>query len=161
MKTISKLLLVVCATVSLTSCLTSEYNSTPMIYTNGKYIFRTTAAGVNDTILYGDTVQVADTLRAPLVLWGGYNNLVSFQATLDTSVFDYHLEYDTTCIPYLDEDSKPESGYLHFTNNCCQMPVTLWYVPKKSGDYTIHFTISSTAAEKFSPNTGYFQQPVR
>jgi len=161
MKTISKFILVAFAAVALTSCLIGEFNSTPMIYTNGKYIYRTTAAGVNDSILFNDTVQVGDTLRAPLILSGGYNNLVSFQATADTPVFDYHLEYDTAWNSYVAADSKPESGYLHFAEDCYQFPVTLWYVPKKAGDYSFYFEISSTAAEKYSPNTGSLRQPVR
>jgi len=158
MKTISKMVLVVFATIFLNSCLNGEYQSTPrMIASN---LYRHSITGVHDTLYYGDTIQVGDTMFAPIALDGVYNSLVSFQVTGDKTAFEYKLLCDSASLPLLASDSKPEEGSLHFANDCYLFFTTLYYIPIQAGKYQFSFVLASSAGEKFSPVSGYFTQVV-
>ena len=159
MKKFFLIVVVACAALFLNSCLEGDYQSTPRIIVFDLY--RTTPAGVVDTLNYGDTIQIGDTILAPMLLDGVYNNLVYFKVSTDTSAFDYHFVPDTTYAHLLAEDSKPEEGYLHFVSDCYLYPATLRYVAKKSGTYPFNVELGSTANEKYSPVKGYFNQTVK
>lgn len=150
--------MVVCTTIFLSSCLTGEYQSTPRMIIQALY--RNSIEGVRDTLLPGDTIQVGDTLRAPMALDGVYNTLVSFRVTADKTAFDYKLECDSASLQLLTPDSKPEEGTLSFAKDCYLYFTTLYYVPKQAGKYQISFVLASSAGEKFSPVSGYFTQVV-
>jgi len=147
------------AAVSFTSCLTSDDHSTPFI--RASYLYRSTLDGVQDTVNYGDTVHVGDTLRGPIVLIGGYNNLTELQVSIDTTECDFHLLIDSGYSSQITAASKPEKGYLRFADEVYLYPTTLWFVPKKTGDLMISLTLSSTAGDKYSPLNAYFITPVR
>ena len=159
MKTVSKILMVAFATIFLRSCLTGEYHSTPRMFIASLY--RTTPAGVCDTLSRLDTIQVGDTMRAVMVLDGVYNTLVAFQVSADRTAFDYRLECDSVAGRLLAEGSQPEKGSLYFAKDCYQFFTTLYYVPLQAGKYDFTFTLSSTAGEKYSPVTGTLTQVVR
>ena len=152
------MIVVACAALFLTSCLKSDYQSTPQITVFG--LHRTSEAGVQDTLHIGDTIQIGDTVRVMMWLNGVYNNLVYFRMTADASAFNYCIERDTVYAHLLAEDSKLEEGYLHFVPDCYLYQATLRYVAKKSGTYPIHVELGSTANEKYSPAKGYFTQTV-
>ncbi len=158
MKKCFPLVWVACAALFFSSCLTGDYQSTPRITVY--QLYRTNLAGVEDTLNYGDTIQIGDTVLAPMLLEGVYNNLVYFKVSADANAFDYDIVKDTLYQHLLAEDSKPEEGYLHFVSGCYLYPATLRYVAKKSGTYPINVEIGSTANEKYSPRSGSFNQPV-
>ena len=145
--------------VCLTSCLTSDDHSTPII--RAAFLYRSTPAGVQDSVNYGDTVQVGDTLRGPILLYGGFNNLTEFQVTFDTAEYDFQLLIDSGYTTQITAASKPETGYLRFAENIYIYPTTLWFVPKKTGDLKISMTLANTAGEKYSPLSAWFMMPVR
>lgn len=147
------------AAVSFTSCLTSDDHSTPLI--RASFLYRSTPDGGQDTLNYGDTVQVGDTLRGPIVLMGGYNNLTELQVAFDTAECDFHLLVDSGYTSQITAASKPEKGYLCFVDEVYLYPTTLWFVPKKTGDLTISMKLSSTAGDKYSPLNAFFITPVR
>lgn len=159
MKKFFPIVVVAFAALFLNSCLEGDYQSTPRISVYALY--RTNPSGVKDTLRFGDTIQVGDTVLAPMLLEGMYNELVYFKVSADTSLFDYILVRDTTNAHLLASDSKPEEGYLHFVSGCYLYPAMLRYVAKKSGTYPIHVELGSTANEKYSPVKGYFNQTVK
>ena len=159
MKALSKILFLALSTIALISCLDSEYQSSPQMYVSNAY--RSSLAGVQDTIHFGDTIHVGDTVRVPLLLVGQYNILTTFQVSTDKSAFDYRLLGDTTYAHLIAADSKLEEGYLHFNEGCFSFPVVLYYVAKEKGDYQFQFVLASNASEKFSPRSGAVTQPVR
>ena len=143
----------------LTSCLNGEQYSTPSI--QASYLYRSTPAGVRDTIHYGDTVSVGDTLLGNLLLYGVYNNLTEFQVTADTSAVALELLTDSAYQPFLLADSDPKNGLLRFTMDVYIFPTALQYVVKKPGTHRISLTLASTAGEKYSPINAWFEQPVK
>lgn len=145
--------------VVLSSCLTSDDHSTPII--RAAYLYHDTPAGVHDSINYGDTVHVGDTLRGPILLLGGYNNLTELKVSYDTAEVDFRLLIDSGYTRHLTDASMPEAGYLRFIDNVYVYPTTLWFVPKKTGDLKISMRLSSTAGEKYSPLSAWFIMPVR
>ena len=161
-KTMKKSAIFLClalAAISLQSCLMGEAQSTPTFYYS--YIYRTNAQGARDSIFYGDTVHIGDTLRAPLLVSGVYNSLVSFSVEADQEALNYRLVVDSVYLSWLEADSKPENGYLHFTKDCYTFPCMLVYMPQKTGDYMVQFTVASTASKQYSPSHAQFTQPVR
>ena len=146
--------------VALSSCLTGEDQSTPLIQVS-KYVYRDTPAGVHDTILLTDTMHVGDTLRVPIMLYGNYNNLTEFSVKVDTAELDMRLLVDSSCLAILDPASKPEKAYLRFANDVYVFPAAMQYVPKKTGSLKISMTLASTAGEKYSPLNAWFMQEVR
>ena len=159
MKRILLYAVVALAAISLTSCLESNNQATPVIQAG--YVTRVSATGVCDTVSFGDTLHIADTLRVPLALWGVYNNLTTFQVTADTSVVSYQLLNDSSYLHLLDKSSAPEKGYLRFVTGCVLFETNLQYIPKKTGDYEVHLILASDAGEKYSPMEGYFVMHVR
>ena len=143
----------------LTSCLNGEQYSTPRI--QASFLTRSTPAGVRDTIHYGDTVSVGDTLRGNLLLNGVYNNLTAFLVSCDTSAMQLELVVDSVYRPLLLADSDPKKGLLHFTADTYIFPTAIQYVVKKPGTHRISLTLSSTAGEKYSPIDAWFEQPVK
>ena len=143
----------------LTSCLEGEQSSTPRI--QASYLYRSTPAGVRDSIHYGDTVSVGDTLRGNLLLYGVYNNLTEFRASCDTSAMQLELVVDSVYRPFLLAESDPKSGLLCFTAEVYIFPTALQYVVKKPGTHRISMTLSSTAGQKYSPINAWFEQPVK
>jgi hypothetical protein len=158
MKRIFLFAVIALAAISLTSCLESKDQATPVIQAG--YITRVSAAGVCDTISFADTLHVADTLRVPLALWGVYNNLTTFQVSADTSAVAYQLLNDSSYLHLLDNSSAPEKGYLRFVTGCVLFETTLQYIPKKTGDYEVKFVLASDAGEKYSPLDAYFVMRV-
>ena len=147
--------------ISFTSCLTSEEHSTPIIGFS-RYLYRDTPAGVHDSLLYGDTINVGDTLRGNLLLYGGYNNLTEFTVKVDTADLDLQLLIDSGYSVFLDTvASKPAQGYLRFAQDTYIFPTAMRFVPKKTGDLKISLTLASTAGERFSPVNAWFTMPVR
>ena len=138
--------------IGFTSCLTDEAYSTPSVVPS-KYLVRDTPAGVHDTISYSDTIHVGDTLRATVLLYGGYNNLLEFQASVDPELADFHLLLDSgyTGEHYLTKASDPAKGYLRFAADIYLYPTALWFVPLKTGDLKLSMVLSNTAGEKYSP----------
>jgi len=146
--------------VCLTSCLTGEEQSTPLIQVS-KYVYRNTPAGVSDTILLTDTLGVGDTLRVPIMLYGNYNNLTEFTVKVDTAELDMRLLVDSSALAILDPASQPEKAYLRFANDVYVFPAAMYYVPKKTGSLKISMTLANTAGEKYSPLNAWFMQEVR
>lgn len=143
----------------LSSCLIDEQYSTPRIQVS--YLSRSTPAGVRDTIHYGDTVSVGDTLRGNILLNGVYNNLTEFRVSCDTSAMQLELLVDSVYGPFLLTDSDPKNGLLRFTAETYIFPTAIQYVVKKSGTHRISLTLSSTAGQKYSPIEAWFEQPVK
>ena len=148
--------------IGFTSCLDDSANSTPRVVPLN-YLLRDTPEGVHDTISYNDTIRVGDTLRAPIILYGGYNNLLEFRASADTAMADFQLLLDSgyTDAYYLTKSSDPAKGYLQFAADVYLYPVNLWFVPKQSGDLKIDMTLSNTAEEKYSPVRVWLDMLVR
>lgn len=146
--------------ISFTSCLTGEAQSTPLIQVS-KTVYRATLAGVHDTISLTDTIHVGDTLRVPLMLYGNYNNLTEFTVTVDAAELDMRLLVDSACLALLDTTSAPDKAYLRFVNDVYVFPTDMQYVPKKTGSLKISMTLASTAGEKYSPLGAWFILEVR
>ena len=143
----------------MSSCLNGEQYSTPRI--QASFLYRSTPAGVRDTIQYGDTVSVGDTLRGNLLLNGIYNNLTEFRVNCDTSALQLELLVDSVYRPFLTDDSDPKQGLLRFTADTYIYLTALQYVVKKQGTHRVSLTLSSTAGEKYSPIEAWFEQPVK
>jgi hypothetical protein len=159
MKKMYQIAWVILVALSLSSCFGSDYQASPVIYVAKAY--RTAIDGAKDTIRFGDTLNIGDTVRVPMVLSGVSHPLTSFSVSADNSAFIYALRYDSTGMEAIAEDSRPEEGYLHFKDNYVVIPVSFYYVPKKSGKYTIHFSLSSLAEQKYSPREADLEQSVR
>ena len=159
MRRVFYFVVLVLTAVSLSSCLKSEDRATPLI--KAGYITRVSAAGVCDTITFADTLHLYDTLQAPLLLYGVYNNLTTFRVSADTSVVSYRLVTYDSYQHLLDKGSAPEAGYLQFVSGCVLYETGLQYIPKKTGDYQVRLVLASDAGDKYSPAEGYFTICVR
>ena len=159
MKKIFPFIVVACATLFLNSCLTSDYQSTPRI--SAYPLYRTSAEGVQDSLNYGDTIHVGDTIRTLMVLQGMFNELVYCRIKGDASAFDYCVEADSAYAHLLADDCRMNEVYLHFVAGCYMYPATFRYVAKKAGTYRFEIELGSTANEKYSPLSAYFVQEVR
>lgn len=144
----------------LSSCLINEEQSTPVMKPIS-YLYRTSAAGVRDSIRYGDTIHVGDTLQGSWVLYCVTNNLTSFTFKTDTFAFDYHLVCDSAYAHLLTEKSKPEEGKLFFVSGCVFYPVDIYFVAKQKGDYPLSLSLASDAGEKYSPQMFSYTQAIR
>ena len=160
MKKIVVILMVASAAFCFTSCLTSDYQSTPQILVS--HIYRVHNGVAQDTLeYYKDTAYVGDTLWAPMMLNGVYNTLVSFRISADTSAFDYYLHCDSVYKQLIAEDSKLQEGYVHFVEGAYYCPVQFIFMPKKAGSFPVYMTLSSSANEKYSPKNAQFIQIVK
>lgn len=146
--------------ISFTSCLTGEAQSTPLIQVS-KTVYRATLAGVHDTIVLSDTIHVGDTLRVPLMLYGNYNNLTEFTVTVDAAELDMRLLVDSACLALLGTTSAPDKAYLCFAKDVYIFPTEMLYVPKKTGDLKISMKLASTAEAKYSPLNAWYISTVR
>ena len=149
----------ICA-FGLSSCLNSDDHSTPLIQFS-RYVYRSTLEGVQDSVKLTDTVNVGDTLRLPILLYGGFNNLTEFKVTYESSECDFKLLIDSAYTQHLTDASDPENGYLKFIEDIYVYPTAMWFVPQKTGDLKISMTLSSTAGEKYSPLNAWFIFPVK
>ncbi|MBQ2540318.1 MAG: hypothetical protein II551_01570 [Paludibacteraceae bacterium] len=142
------------------SCLTGEDNSTPVIQLAG-YMDRYNSLGVHDSIEFGDTVHVGDTLVAHMMLMGGYNNLTGLVVSCDTSVIGRKLVVTEGYEQHLASGSDPENGKMLFIKDVYLYPTDMRLVAKKTGDAKVLFTLSSTASEKYSPLNAWIMVPIR
>jgi hypothetical protein len=84
------------------------------------------------------------------------------QATTDTAAVACAFECDPLIIKeYLEKDSKPEEGYLHFQPYTAYVWVMYRYVAKKSGTYPMKIEVESFAKEGYSHIEPTFQQVIR
>ena len=163
MKTISKFFVLALAAVGLTACFDSDYQATPRIYAVDA--FCTHVDGKRDTVPFNTessvVVMLGDSVRVPLFVDGVYHTLTTFNVSGDTSALAYSLSCDSADMRMLMPDSKPEAGYLHFTETCSGMAVTLYYVAKVKGDFPLTFDLHSTASESYSHCSLQVIQSVR
>ena len=135
--------------------------STPDI--NALYVFRTSQAGVVDTISLLDTLNIGDTVRLGLLLRGNFNYLTSFEAhATNTSCLDVTLDWNHELDDLLATGSDPEHAKLVFVaEKVWGVQTALKYVALKSGTHKIEMTIDSDAGEPYAPREYSFEIPVR
>ena len=146
--------------LTLNSCLFGDDQSTPVL-TPTSYLYRTSIDGVRDSLRYGDTIQVGDTLYGHWVLYGVYNNLLSFTMQANATGLDYRVSVDSTYAHLISQESKPEEGKLYFVKDVYYCPVTLHFIAKEKGDYTVTLTLASSADEKYSPQVSSYIQSIQ
>lgn len=150
-----------CALLFALSACDTTPKSTPYVQ-GSTTVFRTNAAGVRDTISYADTIQVGDTVRMHLLLYGQLNTLTYFTATCDTSAIDMGLELADEQWAVLTKDSDPANGKLVFDPEQV-IAFTTWlrYSPRRSGVLPIELVIGSNAGKDYSPQAFSLSMKVR
>ena len=119
-------------------------------------------AGVMDTILYTDTLQVGDTVLMPMAIQGYYDYLTSFRAVADTNALKVSFLWDEEHNSYLTSTADPAHGYLVFApEKVFSGVVTLCYTPQKAGSHTVELQIASSAPTGFSQGAGQFTVNVK
>ena len=125
-------------------------------------VYRTSAAGVKDTITLSDSLQVGDTVLFPMVLNGYYDYLNTFMVSADTTKVQVSLlwnEEDSACLA---PSANPEQGLLVFNAGAIYACMTtLKYVPKASGVHRIDLALTSAARSPYSSWAGYFYIGVK
>ena len=125
--------------------------STPTIQASPNLV-RTSAAGVQDTISYMDTLCVNDTVRMGLVVSGVLNPLTSFTVKADTSNVQVSLAWNSDYDKYLADGSDPEHAILNFVpEQVYIITTTLKYIPLTAGTHTLKFIVASDAGTGYSP----------
>ena len=159
MKRIYLLVLPVLA-ILLASC-EGKNVSTPVVRASST-IIRTSAAGVQDTISYQDTLCVGDTLRMGIIASGNYNALTSFIAKADTNHVRVSLAWDEEYDQYLTANADPAHGVLKFVpEQVYAIQTTLKYIPRTVGTHTINMVVASDAGESYSPREYNFDIVVK
>ena len=117
---------------------------------------------VRDTITFGDTVFVGDTVRVPIQCNGYYDYLRSITASTDTSKMRVSLMWDEEYNSYLADDADPAHGRLTFVaDKVYACNTTIIYVPKASGTHRIDLLLLSAAKEGYSEGAWHFNVPVK
>ena len=150
-------LALLCCACMMSSCLNDSAVSSPTIRSYSQ-MYRTSPEGVKDTLYLVDTVRIGDTLRLPVLLYGGFNILTSFQvssAPLDHLV---NLEVDSAVATIVDPKSDLEKGKLVFPldRQILMCNVTVCFIPQRAGSQPIDLTVANTAGDKYSPITYTF-----
>ena len=160
MKKSFKLMVLVLAAMGMYSC-NDEYQATPMISVSNAIIV-SHQDGSRDTTYFGDTIQVGDTARVDMCIMGVSHPLKTAQATSEPTALACGFECDSLIIKeFLEEDSKPEEGYLHFQPLTMYVWVTFRYIAKSAGTYPIKVEEESMAKEPYSHNEQSFYQIIR
>lgn len=124
-------------------------------------VYRTSAAGVRDTITLRDSLSVGDTAQLRMVLYGYYDYIVSFEATADTSKVKLALDWPDS-LGCTTPDSDPAHAKLVFkpdsVYNCI---TTLSYMPVDSGSCAIKLVLTSAAKAPYSQTAAQFYIAVK
>ena len=150
-------LALLCCACMMSSCLNDSAVSSPTIRSYSQ-MYRTSPEGVKDTLYLADTVRIGDTLRLPVLLYGGYNILTSFQVSSDPLDHKVKLEVDSAVAAIVDPQSDLEKGKLIFPpdRQVLMCNVTVCFIPQRAGSQPIDLTVANTAGDKYSPVTYTF-----
>lgn len=160
MKTIYKFFLLVLAAIGVCSC-NDEYQATPLI-TVSNVVYVSHPDGSRDTTYFGDTLLVGDTARMEMSISGVSHPLKTAQVSSEITALGCAFECAPQVIEQaLEEDSRPEEGYLHFQPYVMGVRVICRYVAKKEGDYKVTFAAESMAKEPYSHNSVEVTQLIR
>lgn len=159
-KRIYLFLLLPLVALSLVSC-EDKAQSTPSLESSS-ILLRTSAAGVQDTIGFLDTLQLGDTVLMRLAAYGNFNYLTGVRAETDTTKMLLGFRWSHEDDRFLAQGSDPEHGVLLFVPEQINVCVTtLQYTPIKAGAHRVEITVSSDAGANFSPRTFYFDAVAR
>ena len=151
-----------CCACMMNSCLNDSASSSPIIKFNS-FMYRTTPEGIKDSVLMVDMLHVGDTLRLPVLLYGGYNILTSFQVESNPLDHMVKLEVDSSVATIVGPGSDLEKGKMVFPadRQILACTVTVLFVPQRAGSQPITMTVANTAGEKFSPWSVTYTPPVK
>lgn len=124
-------------------------------------LIRTSITGVRDTISFGDSLNVGDTVQLGMLLNGYYDYLVSFEATADTSKVRLSVAWPDS-LGGVTEASDPAHAKLVFIpDSVYACLTTLSYVPVSHGVHPINLVLSSAAKAPYSQSAIQFYIAVR
>lgn len=160
MKTIYKFFLLALAAVGVCSC-NDEYQATPLI-TVSRVVYVSHPDGSRDTTYFGDTLLVGDTARMEMSISGVSHPLKTAQVSSEITALGCAFECAPEVVEQaLENDSRPEEGYLHFQPYVMGVRVTYRCVAKGTGDYKVTFAAESMAKEPYSHNSIEATQLIR
>ncbi len=153
---------VVCFVLMCTMISCEEKTASTPILEISRSLYRTSAAGVLDTISVLDTLQVGDTVRMGVMLCGYYNYLTAFNVQADPACVEVSLEWDPANDQFITSASDPENGKLEFVAEKVYLcTTTLRYIPLAAGKHRVNMVVSSDAGDPYSPRTFYFDAVVK
>ena len=154
------LLILPLLTLAIVAC-EPKAESTPLLQ-GSTTVFRTTAAGVRDTLQYTDTLCIGDTVRMSILLEGYLNTLTSFMAKADTSVLAVAVEVLPEQMQLLTTGTDLEKAILKFVpEQVMVFTAKLRYIPRSAGTHRIDMTLASNASEQYSPRYYYVDIRVK
>ena len=146
--------------ITMVSC-DEKTASTPLLEVS-RSLYRTSAAGVQDTITVLDTLQVGDTVRMGVMICGYYNYLTAFSVKEEKGNVNVAFEWAPANDQFLTSGSDPENGKLEFVAEQVYMcTTTLRYIPLAAGTHRIDMIVSSDAGDPYSPRNFYFETIVK
>ena len=143
----------------MSSCL-GESKSSPHLQV-ASLMTRTSLAGVTDTIAPSDSLQVGDTARLGIYLYGFANYLNSFTVNYDEDML-VSLGWNEADSAYLSPAADPEKGMLYFRPEAVYSCVTIMtFVPRTSGTHRLDMYLASSAGSPYSPMQYYYDVKVK
>ena len=124
--------------------------------------YRTTAAGVKDTITYTDSLNIGDTVLVPILCDGRFDYLRMVKIGADTTKLRVSLLWDEKFQSCLTADADPEHGCLAFkADSVYRCYTSIKYIPKASGTHRIDIVLLSAAKEGYSNGAWHFNVAVK
>lgn len=137
----------------------------PQIVDNQIVSVKDTLLGHNDSefeTLRVDTMQLGDTVMFMALFDSFMNNLVSVNATVDTTRVNLWFELNTKdekISKLLASGSDPAKGMLYFNPMYYQVSFPVFIVPLEAGAHPIKLTVVSDS--EYSTNSTIFTLPVK